>query len=154
MTWFLYILSICGFVVLVGFWTRSRMLRNGCISRGQPRKILAVPSTQCLIGLQSGHHCFHPRLELYLGADIVVSNKYLGKRWNISDSYLRSNWSAERGTRMQFKAQLPLFPASAEALALWAPVPLGEKQDGWSIPIPFSHVWSEWGHWSRSTMLS
>lgn len=122
----------------------SGMLRNGCISRGQPRKSLAVPSTQYLIRLQSGRHCFHPRLELYLRADIVVYNKYLGKRWNTSDSYLRSNWSDERGTRMQFKAQLPLFPASAEALVLWAPVPLGEKQDGWSIPFPFSHVWLEW----------
>lgn len=122
----------------------SGMLRNGCISRGQPRKSLAVPSTQYLIRLQSGRHCFYPRLELYLRADIVVSNKYLGKRWNTSDSYLRSNWSDERGTRMQFKAQLPLFPASAEALVLWAPVPLGEKQDGWSIPFPFSHVWLEW----------
>lgn len=122
----------------------SGMLRNGCISRGQPRKSLAVPSTQYLIRLQSGRHCFHPRLELYLRADIVVSNKYLGKRWNTSDSYLRSNWSDERGTRMQFKAQLPLFPASAEALVLWVPAPLGEKQDGWSIPFPFSHVWLEW----------
>lgn len=119
-------------------------------------RFLAMPSTQCLIGLQLGRHCFHPHLELYLGADRGVSNKYLGKRWNTSDSYLRNNWSDGRGTRVQFKARLPCFLLQQSHLLCGPLFPWVRSKMAGLFPS-HSHVcdWSESGeHRSRSTMLS
>lgn len=119
-------------------------------------RFLAMPSTQCLIGLQLGPHCFHPRLELYLGADIVVSNKYLGR----DEILLTLTWETtglmEGAPEFNSKPGYHCFLLQQSHLLCGPLFPWVRSKMARLFPS-HSHVcdWNESGeHWSRSTMLS
>lgn len=74
-----------------------QMVRNDCISTGQPGRNLAVSSTRCLHRAAVKMLLRPPLSWTLLKSRHSRGNKYLGKGW-ILESCLRRSWPSGRGT--------------------------------------------------------